>query len=87
MCDILLFVISISTVFSPQGKIDMLDTKVIAENTQLAVDYETVSNVIPPAKKATLGHTVSSLCVFLSIFVVCGLKWINITKGSFFTPK
>lgn len=60
MCDILLFVISISTVFSPQGKIDMLDKKVIAENTQLPVDYETVSNVVPPAKKASSVHDVSS---------------------------
>uniref|UniRef100_A0A9J8A6S8 Interactor of little elongation complex ELL subunit 2 n=2 Tax=Cyprinus carpio TaxID=7962 RepID=A0A9J8A6S8_CYPCA len=58
------FVGEISLIFEKQllamGKIDMLDTKVIAENTQLAVDYETVSNVIPPAKKATLGHTAIS---------------------------
>ncbi len=65
MWDILLVVISISTVFSPQGKIDMLDKKVIAENTQLAVDYETVSNVVPPAKKATSVHTVSNLSVIV----------------------
>uniref|UniRef100_A0A672PSR2 Little elongation complex subunit 2-like n=1 Tax=Sinocyclocheilus grahami TaxID=75366 RepID=A0A672PSR2_SINGR len=49
------FVGEISLIFEKQllamGKIDMLDTKVIPENTQLAVDYETVSNVIPPAKK------------------------------------
>uniref|UniRef100_A0A671NJY8 Little elongation complex subunit 2-like n=1 Tax=Sinocyclocheilus anshuiensis TaxID=1608454 RepID=A0A671NJY8_9TELE len=49
------FVGEISLNFEKQllamGKIDMLDTKVIPENTQLAVDYETVSNVIPPAKK------------------------------------
>ncbi|XP_042608822.1 little elongation complex subunit 2-like isoform X1 [Cyprinus carpio] len=38
------------------GKIDMLDKKVIAENTQLPVDYETVSNVVPPAKKASSVH-------------------------------
>ncbi|XP_052400421.1 little elongation complex subunit 2 isoform X2 [Carassius gibelio] len=58
------FVGGISLIFEKQllamGKIDMLDTKVIPENTQLAVDYETVSNVIPPAKKATLGHTAIS---------------------------
>lgn len=42
------------------GKIDMLDKKVIAENTQLAVDYETVSNVVPPAKKTTSVHTAIS---------------------------
>ncbi|XP_058623784.1 little elongation complex subunit 2 isoform X2 [Onychostoma macrolepis] len=42
------------------GKIDMVDKKVIAENTQLAVDYETVSNVVPPAKKATSVHTAIS---------------------------
>ncbi len=43
----------------------MLDKKVIAENTQLAVDYETVSNVVPPAKKTTSVHTVSSLSVMV----------------------
>uniref|UniRef100_A0A673IMS5 Little elongation complex subunit 2-like n=1 Tax=Sinocyclocheilus rhinocerous TaxID=307959 RepID=A0A673IMS5_9TELE len=42
------------------GKIDMLDKKVMAENTQLPVDYETVSNVVPPAKKATSVHTAIS---------------------------
>ncbi|XP_026118477.1 little elongation complex subunit 2-like isoform X3 [Carassius auratus] len=42
------------------GKIDMLDKKVMAENTQLPVDYETVANVVPPAKKATLVHTAIS---------------------------
>ncbi|XP_059392457.1 little elongation complex subunit 2-like isoform X2 [Carassius carassius] len=42
------------------GKIDMLDKKVMAENTQLPVDYETVANVVPPAKKATSVHTAIS---------------------------
>ncbi|XP_043084767.1 little elongation complex subunit 2 isoform X2 [Puntigrus tetrazona] len=42
------------------GKIDMVDKKVIAENTQLPVDYETVSNVLPPANKAASLHTVIS---------------------------
>ncbi|KAI2648253.1 Nuclear receptor ROR-alpha A [Labeo rohita] len=58
------FVGDISLNFEKQliamGKIDMLDNKVIPESTQLAVDYETVSNVVPPTKKATLVHTAIS---------------------------
>lgn len=54
--------------FSPQGKIDMLEKKVIPEDSQLAVDYETVSNVVPPAKKATSAHTVCSLSVIAWFF-------------------
>jgi len=52
----------------------MLDKKVIPENTQLAGDYETVSNVFPPAKKAPSAQTVRDLSVIvlflMLIFVV-----------------
>ncbi|XP_067291791.1 little elongation complex subunit 2 [Pseudorasbora parva] len=58
------FVCEISLNFEKQllamGKIDMVDNKVIPKDTQLAVDYETVSNVVPPAKKATSAHTAIS---------------------------
>ncbi|KAK9952496.1 hypothetical protein ABG768_018335 [Culter alburnus] len=58
------FVCEISLNFEKQllamGKINMLEKKVIPEDSQLAVDYETVSNVIPPAKKATSAHTAIS---------------------------
>ncbi|KAG1939343.1 little elongation complex subunit 2 isoform X1 [Pimephales promelas] len=58
------FVCEMSLNFEKQllamGKIDMLDKKVIPENTQLAGDYETVSNVFPPAKKAPSAQTAIS---------------------------
>lgn len=77
--------------YSPQGKIDILDKKVIPEDTQLAVDYETVSNVLPPAKKATSAQTVRGLSVIvwflLSIFVVFGLYMDEFQiKWPYFTP-
>lgn len=70
----------------------MLEKKVIPEDSQLAVDYETVSNVIPPAKKATSAHTVSSLSInvsfLLSIFVVFGLHMDKYQKKiAIFYPK
>lgn len=58
------FVCEMSLNFEKQplalGKIDILDNKVIPEDTQLAVDYEAVSNVVPPAKKATSAHAAIS---------------------------
>lgn len=37
----------------------MVEKHMLPENTQLAVDYESISAVNPPVKKATLFHTVS----------------------------
>ncbi|XP_051975189.1 little elongation complex subunit 2 [Xyrauchen texanus] len=42
------------------GKIDMIEKKMMPENTKLAVDYETISSVIPPAKKASSLHAAVS---------------------------
>lgn len=38
---------------------EMVEKRALPENTQLAVDYESVSAVNPPVKKATHFHTVS----------------------------
>ncbi|KAI7811852.1 putative NMDA receptor-regulated protein 2, partial [Triplophysa rosa] len=55
------FVCELSLNFEKQllalGKIDMVDKKLLPENSQLAGDYETVSSVIPPAMKASSLHT------------------------------
>ncbi|XP_056595435.1 little elongation complex subunit 2 isoform X2 [Triplophysa dalaica] len=55
------FVCELSLNFEKQllalGKIDMVDQKILPENSQLAGDYETVSSVTPPAKKASSLHT------------------------------
>ncbi|XP_065148168.1 little elongation complex subunit 2 [Paramisgurnus dabryanus] len=55
------FVSELSLNFEKQllamGKIDMVEKKVMPEHTLLAGDYETVSSVIPPAKKASALHT------------------------------
>ncbi|XP_062847945.1 little elongation complex subunit 2 [Trichomycterus rosablanca] len=39
------------------GSIQMTEKRMLPENTQLAVDYESVSAVIPPSKKANNSHT------------------------------
>lgn len=38
----------------------MVEKQMLPENTQLAVDYESVSSVNPPVKKAARFHTVSN---------------------------
>lgn len=55
------FVCELSLNFEKQllalGKIDMVEKNLLPEDTQLAGDYETISSVIPPAKKASSLHT------------------------------
>ncbi|XP_046715293.1 little elongation complex subunit 2 isoform X2 [Silurus meridionalis] len=55
------FVSDISLNFEKQllamGTIQMVEKRMLPENTQLAVDYESISAVIPPDKKATHFHT------------------------------
>ncbi|XP_060770852.1 little elongation complex subunit 2 isoform X2 [Neoarius graeffei] len=55
------FVSDISLNFEKQllamGSIEMVEKRMLPENTQLAVDYESISAVSPPVKKATRFHT------------------------------
>ncbi|MCJ8735933.1 hypothetical protein PDJAM_G00253130 [Pangasius djambal] len=55
------FVPDISLNFEKQllamGTIEMVEKQMLPENTQLAVDYESISAVDPPLKKATRFHT------------------------------
>ncbi|XP_053496746.1 little elongation complex subunit 2 isoform X1 [Ictalurus furcatus] len=55
------FVSDISLNFEKQllamGTVEMVEKRALPENTQLAVDYESVSAVNPPVKKATHFHT------------------------------
>ncbi|KAF4081353.1 hypothetical protein AMELA_G00160400 [Ameiurus melas] len=55
------FVSDISLNFEKQllamGTVEMVEKRALPENTQLAVDYESISAVNPPVKKATLFHT------------------------------
>lgn len=49
----------LSPVPSFQGTIEMVEKQMLPSFTQLAVDYESISAVNPPVKKAAHSHTVS----------------------------
>ncbi|KAK3558919.1 hypothetical protein QTP86_032183 [Hemibagrus guttatus] len=55
------FVSDISLNFEKQllamGTIEMIEKRIVPENTQLTTDYESISAVNPPVKKATHFHT------------------------------
>lgn len=53
--------VSITHPTSFQGTIKMVEKQMLPENTQLATDYESISAVNPPVKKATHFHAVSDL--------------------------
>lgn len=47
-----------------QGNVDITDHKMVPADAQLASDYQSVSSVTPPAKKAKDMHAVSSCLTF-----------------------
>lgn len=47
-----------------QGNMDITDHKMVPADAQLASDYQAVSSVTPPAKKAKDMHAVSSCLTF-----------------------
>lgn len=67
----------------------MLEKKVLPEDSRLAVDYESVSKVVPPAKKATSAHTVSSLFINVSFFTGFWSSYGRVSekKMAIFYPK
>lgn len=48
----------------------MVEKRMLTEDTQLAVDYESVSATNPPIKKAVFYHTVSDLTFSNKIWII-----------------